>query len=636
MAYNLFRGYVPTKNKECLISFKNKSNDELRTLRDVSKMNEYAGILNNETILIDIDDHDLSEIMMDIVEDKQLACRVYETTRGKHFLFRNTNSELRNKTGCTLACGLVSDIKYGHRSSYSILKYGGVDREIIYDVYDDEDYQQVPKWLLPISTKKEFWKLKKGDGRNQEMFNYILILQSEGFSKEEARECIEIINDYVVDDPLDESELSVILRDDAFKKPIFFQKSTFLFDKFARYLQSEYNIIKIYGQLYLYKDGVYQADGIESVMIKHIPNLNKQKRNEVMAYLDVLIQNNSKVADARYIAFKNGIYDVRTDTMEEFTPSKVITNKINHDYNPNAYFKPCDEMLNKIACHDKSVRMLLEEVIGFTFYRRNELRKAFILKGEKSNGKSTFLSMLHDVLGDENVCSLDIKELNDRFKTVKLFGMLCNIGDDIADEWVGNPSIFKKVTSGDPVTCERKGHDPFEFRNFAKQIFSANNIPRIGRGKDSVAIIDRLIIVPFNAYFSSSDKDYNPNIKYDLRTNECMEYLVKIGIEGLKRVLKTKKFTVNEDIQKELEEYEESNNPMLAFFNELKMNEETLANEPTKVGYSKYDEFCLLNNVKKCSHVDFTKQVKAYYDYDVKNMRVKGKVCRVFVSKEGE
>ena len=47
---------------------------------------------------------------------------------------------------------------------------------------------------------------------------------------DEARECIRIINKYVLKDCLTDEELEVILRDDAFKKPIFFKKNVFLFD----------------------------------------------------------------------------------------------------------------------------------------------------------------------------------------------------------------------------------------------------------------------------------------------------------------------------------------------------------------------------------------------------------------------
>ena len=74
-------------------------------------------------------------------------------------------------------------------------------------------------------------------------------------------------------------------------------------------------IIKINGQLHLYRDGIY-VDGfeeIESVMIEHIPNLNRQKRSEVMSYLDILIRKNTEMSPANYIAFKNGIYDLFTN-----------------------------------------------------------------------------------------------------------------------------------------------------------------------------------------------------------------------------------------------------------------------------------------------------------------------------------
>lgn len=93
-------------------------------------------------------------------------------------------------------------------------------------------------------------------------------------------------------------------------------------------------------------------------------------------------------------------------------------------------------------------------------YRRNELGKAFILIGDKSNGKSTFLHVVKNLLGDQNIASLDLKELGDRFKTAELFGKLANIGDDIGDEFIANASVFKKLVTGDRVNVERKGQDP--------------------------------------------------------------------------------------------------------------------------------------------------------------------------------
>lgn len=628
--YQLFKGYVPIKNKECTMPFKGKSSDELLTLREARKHEEYAGILNDNTALIDIDDYDLSEVMMRIVEEKQLACRVYETTRGKHFLFKNDDRGQKNWIKQTLACGLKSDGKLGCRNSYSVLKHKGKEREIIYDIFDDEEYDTVPKWLLPVHTKAEFIDMEEGDGRNQALFNYILTLQSNGFSKDEARECIQIINKFILKNPLSEKELNTVMRDEAFQKPVFYDGKTFLHDKFGEFLISEYHIVKIGSVLHHFANGVYVPANLDGLMIRHIRNLKQQQRKEVTAYLNAKIEQNTPVCSANFIAFRNGIYDISTDQLEPFSADKVLTNKINWNYNPQAYSELVDNVLNSLACNDPKVRLLLEEVIGYTFFRRNELRKAFMLKGKRHNGKSTFIDMIAYLLGEDNISSLDLNDLSHEYKAAGLFGKLANLGDDIEDEFIPSAGIFKKVVSGDRMNANVKFAAPIEFNPYCKLIFSGNTIPRLGRGRDSDAILDRLIIVPFNASFNKGSADFSPFIKYQLRSEECMEYLVKLGIEGLKRVLNAQGFTTTEGTDQELAEYAETLNPISMFFDEMG---DSMLNESTKKCYRRYNEFCIENAMKPISHIEFSKQVKAHYGYDIKVMNIERKSTRVFVKK---
>lgn len=627
----LFKGYVETKDKKSVEKFKGRK--DFKTYEQVKLLPEFAGVLADQTILIDVDDYEQSEKLMNIVEDLQLRCRVYETKRGKHFLFEN-NGVTTCKTGTSLACGLTADIKIGTKSTYEVLKYEGMERKIIYDIFEDEEYEKMPKWLLPVKSNIDFLNLEEGDGRNQTLFNYILTLQSFDFSVDEARETIKLLNKYVLKTPLAENEIDVILRDEAFSKPIFFKDNVFLFDKFAVYLKNNCGIIKINNQMHVYKDGVYvnTLAGIENEMIKLIPNLKRANRAEVLSYIDVLIDQNTQMSSSNYISFKNGVYDITDDSFTGFSRDKIIVNKINWDYDPDVYSEICDKTLDKLSCNDPQIRMLLEEVIGYTFYRRNELRKAFILIGDKANGKSTYLDMIKTLLGDENTCALDLNELGDRFKTAEMFGKLANIGDDIGDEFIPNPAIFKKLTSGDRLNAERKGQDPFDFNSYAKLLFSANNIPRI---KDkSGAVLDRLIIIPFNATFSVNDPDYDPYIKYKLRSDESMKYLIKVGIEGLKRVLKNRKFTVCKKVQKQIEEYEEQNNPIMLFFKEL--DETDVTNEPTKEVYQKYQEFCIVNSFQPMSNIEFSKQIKKRFDLEIADKKIDGKKYRIFVKKENE
>lgn len=623
----LYRGFVPTSGKKAVMAFKDKRADELLTLEEASKFDEYAGVLADDTVLVDIDDEEQSKIMLDIVKARQIKCKVLATSRGMHFLFK-CNSPMQNRTHCHIGVGLTADFKGGGRASYEVLKYNGVEREVLYDV---EPYEALPKYFHPVKTNMNLLAMTEGDGRNNALFAYILPLQQNDFTVEECRECIRIINEFVLKDPLSEDELSVVLRDGAFEKPQFFtSRGTFLFDKFAKYLIQSDNIVKIGGKLHIYKDGIYQAgdEYIEAAMIKHIPNLSRSKRQEVLAYLELLVNKESGVADANLIAFANGVLNVVDESFSDFSPEYIITNKIPHNYFPDASSELLESVMKKLACQDEAVYSLLYQSIGYCLYRRNELRKSFFLLGEKRNGKSTFLDMVGTLLGEENTANLDLCEIGDRFRTAELTGKLANIGDDINDEWISNTAIFKKVVSGDTVTVERKGKDPYKLRSFAKFFFSANSLPRLGRGKDSAAVLDRLVIIPFDAKFSKTDPDYDPFIKYKLRDESVMEALIAKAVPALREVLADQEFTVCDKTKRNLEDFEKSNNPITEFFED--MDEPDYLNEPIKTVYQTYCTWCLSNNLQAISAIEFQKQMRKQYDLIVKSVTMDGKKVRVY------
>ena len=100
----LYKGYIKTKGKKAIEAFKDRT--KYRTYDEVKNLEGFGGVLADDTILIDIDDAEQSEILMNIVEEYQLDCRVYCTSRGRHFLFKN-HSITRNRTHVPLAVGLT-------------------------------------------------------------------------------------------------------------------------------------------------------------------------------------------------------------------------------------------------------------------------------------------------------------------------------------------------------------------------------------------------------------------------------------------------------------------------------------------------------------------------------------------------
>lgn len=624
---SLYKGFIPTHNKKAAMTFKDKTSAELLTLEEAQKFSEYAGILANDTVLVDIDDGEQSKILLNIVKTNNLRCKVLATTRGAHFLFK-TDQPMPNRTHCKLAIGLTADIKGGGRASYEVLKFNGVEREVLYDT---GEYQVLPKYLTPVKTNVNLIDMAEGEGRNNTLFSYILPLQKNGFSMEECRECIGIANEFVLKDPLSDDELATVLRESAFNKPHFFNtKGVFLFDEFSRYFIKSNNIVKINGRLHVYCDGIYRCgdEYMEAAMIEHIPRLGQSKRKEVLAYLNLLVKKESGTADANLIAFNNGVYNLADGTFNEFSPEYIITNKIPHNYNPDAKSEVLDKVIRKLACEDDSVEKLLLQSVGYCFYRRNELRKSFFLLGEKRNGKSTFLDMVGNLLGEDNTANLDLCEIGDRFRTAELTGKLANIGDDINDEWISNTAVFKKVVSGDVITVERKGKDPYKLRSFAKFFFSANSLPRLGRGKDSRAVLDRLVIIPFDAKFTKDDPDYDPFIKYKLRNEEVMEALIARAIPALVDVLKDQEFAYCDRVKDSLAEFEKTNNPILEWFDEL--DEIDYINEPIKLVQQKYNTFCLANNLQAISALELQKQMKKQFGLVIKTNEINGKKVRVY------
>lgn len=630
-----YRGYAPLKSnsdkKEPIISY-TKENIELQTARGHQS---YSGILADDTALFDTDDSQNSELILKIIKGEQLKCLVSDREGGQGLhssLF--DNGELCTATKVMLACGIIVDIKLGERNGLECLKWKGVERNVI---YDEAPYQAAPKYFKPLKgCVIDFQSMESGDGRNSTLFSYILTLQKEGFTVEEIRECIRIINKYVLKEPVSDKELDVILRDGAFKKKAFFNGKTFLHDQFAEHIKNTYHIKKINGQLHIYQDGVYVSgtDEIEKAMYKEISSLTDAKRKEVLKQLNLICDDvYIDSSNANLIAFRNGIYDLETDSLKPFSPDVVITNRIPWDYNPNAYSELADKTLDKIACHDEQVRTILEECIGSCFYRSNTLGggKAFILTGEGSNGKSTFIEVLQTVLGESNYSVLDLKNLDAKFSTIMLVGKLANLGDDISDEFNSDISVFKKIVTGNQITAQQKGQPEFQFKPFCKLLFSANNIPRI---KDRTGAAQRrLLIIPFEAKFSKTDADYDNTIIFKLKAQESIEYFIKIGIEGLKRVLLNSDYTSSTKVDKELEEYRISNDPVLSFIEEVGVD--SIENEPTTAVYLRYSTYCAESGFKPLARNIFPKQMKRFTSLDVGFAKDKNrKTIKIYVRKE--
>ena len=623
----IFKGYAIGDGKKPSM----KVTGKLLSWKNVCECDSFGAVLNDGYIDISFDSDELSQKFWDMAESNNWKCLILENPSNGHIHSYWKIPEgwnFKDGKDRKVAVGLTADFHSG--STYIPLKADSVER--FPPSFEPDEIDVVPEELYQINSQIDLLNLKEGDGRNDELFKYILILQSQlVLEKEPIKRILNNINQFILKEPLPESEMETITRDEAFAKPIFYQGKAFMHNIFGQYIKNEFHIKRIQGQLHVYDEGVYKVGYrfIESKMLDVIPTLKNNQRTEVLKYIEIKTPDESQTSNANLIAFRNGVYDLETDELKPFSPDYIITNIIPWDYNPEAYSELCDKTLNKISCNDSEIRSLLEECIGYCFFRENELSKSFFLTGSGSNGKSTFLDMVKNVLGRPNYVSLDLDELSERFSTTTMFGKLANIGDDISDEFLQGKAIaqFKKVVSGNDIKGENKGQDAYFFKPTVKLLFSANEIPRM-RNKGFDAIKRRLVIIPFNAKFSKNDPDFDSRITWKLKKQDVAEYLIKLGIEGLHRVLANQSFTESSKVKAEIDAFEKDNNPILLFLEDI--DESDILNHETKEVFTRYDVFCSENGFTRMAMQTFTKEIKRYLKCERKDVRINGRKAIIF------
>jgi len=152
---------------------------------------------------------------------------------------------------------------------------------------------------------------------------------------------------------------------------------------------------------------------------------------------------------------------------------------------------------------------LLLEIIGYTLLAGEyPLNKAVMLVGEGKNGKSTYLGLIERLLGKENCVSVKLQDLvsdEKRFSVFVLYGKMANIFSDLPKEALRSTGMFKILTGEDAVTADRKFRDPITFTNYAKMLYSANELPRVT--DMTTAFWRRWIVIKF-------EKQFPPNTEF--------------------------------------------------------------------------------------------------------------------------
>jgi putative DNA primase/helicase len=254
---------------------------------------------------------------------------------------------------------------------------------------------------------------------------------------------------------------------------------------------------------------------------------------------------------------------------------------------------------------------LLFEVIGYCLFAGEyPFNKAFMFIGDGRNGKSTFLRLVKTILSEENVAGLSLQELtNYRFGPSELYHRLANIFQDIPNKPIGYTGWFKILTGEDYVSAPRKFRDSLYFKNYAKLLFSANELPQV---EDlSEAYWRRWIVVEFPNKFPDNPSFFEENF-----TREAVEKIIVLSVVAFANVYKSRAFTVKGSEADFKEKWLRSANSIYAYIRE---GEETKRLALEKEAYTPADQL-YQDYVAWCEEADREAQTKTMFTKELERL----------------
>lgn len=319
------------------------------------------------------------------------------------------------------------------------------------------------------------------------------------------------------------------------------------------------------------ENGLYRTSDnfIDFLILQEAPRLTSRQITEVHQKISWQALSCNRVEptkDKNLIPVKNGIFKVDTGELLPFSSDYIFTSKIATPFDPDAKepelgpnnWKP-SEWLTGIANYNDDVNTLLWQVIHASINGSFSYRKSIWLLGKGNDGKGTFQELIMGVVGPQNTAALKINDFSQRFAMAQLVGKSVVIGDDVpAGVYLDDSSNFNAVVTGDVVQVEQKNRPAYAMQLTPTVIQSTNEMPKFKNTSNGTN--RRLIIVPFNHQFTSSNDDWR--IKDEYVTNPDVSKWV------LKKALtmdRFEKFIEPDVVQKQLEVFKEENHPLSGF-----------------------------------------------------------------------
>ena len=554
-------------------------------------------LLNDDVVVVDFDGDNKNESkILEALERLYPSTLIIKTDKGKHFYFsKPIGVEIKNWTDTINVGGFQVDYKTGYQ--YAIIKRGGVEREKNREL-TLKDLPELPPILYPLIRQKENLSgMMDGDGRNNALFSHLGYVRR-AYPDVDVNNIAEFINEVTFKEKFDEKELKAIVKSAKKYKYETVKKDII---KLAQYAIEKLDIKMYNCSLYFRQDNRYISDN--RLLLKRINEFCKLKKSqdtEILHQINKFVDEVNTAEKELPILIKNGMI-----TNGEFLSTEETTFSpfyLDVTFNASAYDKNVDKFLNDITCERSELRETLEEILALILLTDKFPHHVFFFIGNGYNGKSTFLEMINNFVGELGQ-NLSLDAFNDPTSVVSLIGKLVNCTDETDGVYIDRCKGYKSLASGNTITVRPIYSKPVKVQNTATLILSTNNMPKFN--DKTHGFYRRLVIIPFD--FKITEKI--SNLDELLSTDNAKSYILNLALEGVKRIKENGyKISENEILSKALEDYKIESDPVAGFVKEYS----AIEGKETKEVFADYLSYCGEIGTYPLSLASFTSRLKDF------------------------
>ena len=240
----------------------------------------------------------------------------------------------------------------------------------------------------------------------------------------------------------------------------------------------------------------------DDIAFKHARRTNN--RTGLNAFLEIAQRKKTVLMDEfdrdpYLLNCQNGTLDLRTGELQSHDRRHRITRVVNADYDADAEPEAFKDFLETIQ-PDPSVRAFLQRSIGYSLLGNVRERSFWILYGTGANGKSVFVNLFNNLLGDYASATTTASVMAGKQNAIpndiaRLKGKRFVIIPETEENERLNAALVKALSAGDTVTARFLFGEYIDFPFTGKLWIATNHKPTIT--DHSKGMWDRMKLVPF-------------------------------------------------------------------------------------------------------------------------------------------